>query len=94
MRPISIIRATLCALGVLAALFGVPWLALVFMIVLALRFASWEALIIGLMVDLLWYGTGTLGGFGPIAVVPFPFFTILAIAIVWLLEPLRNELMR
>ena len=79
------IRMAVFVLGVSGALFASPWLPLLCMGFLALRFRPWEVLVIGILVDFLW-----LPG---IFFFPVPLFTIAALALVWGLEPLRNEIL-
>jgi len=77
-------RPALCALGILGAIFAPPWLPLLCMALLALRFRAWEVLLIGLFVDFLWLPTGSF-------LYPLPLFTFVGIVLVWGLEPLRAE---
>ena len=76
------IRALLFALGAWGALFGPAWLPLVPMVLLSIRFSAWEVLLLGLLEDFLWM-PGT----------QVPWFTVAAIIIVWMFEPLRKELL-
>lgn len=80
-------RPTRVAL-VLGALFGAMlapfWVPLVVMIALSMLFRSWEVPLIGLCMDFLWLpSVGLLH--------PFPVFTTLGLALMWLFEPLRRE---
>ena len=79
------IRVIIAVVGVLGALFAPPWLPLISMGILALRFRPWEVFAIGILVDFLWLP----GAF----FYPLPLFTIAAIALVWGLEPLRKEIL-
>lgn len=76
-----------CILGVMC-FFGLvifpPWMSLLLMGTLAILFRSWEIIIFGLLMDLLWLSGGALGG--------VPFFTFAGLILAWGLEPLRNEL--
>lgn len=76
-------RALLALAGVGAALVAPPWVALVCIVVLALRYAAWEALFIGLMIDLAWLPIVSLH--------QIPVYTLLAIVIVWGLGPVRSR---
>ncbi len=76
-------RPLLTLAGVACTFFAPPWVPLVFIILLALRFRAWEGLFIGLLVDFLWLPEVSLRH-------P-PFYTLAAILIVWALEPLRKE---
>ncbi len=70
-------------IGLLGTIFAPPWVPLIAVAVLALRFRAWEVPVIGLMMDFLWLP----GSF----FYPLPLFTIASIILVWGLEPLRNE---
>ena len=78
------IRVVLGAVGFLGALFASPFLPLIAMILLTLRFRAWEVLLLGLVMDFLW-----LPG---LFLYPVPLFTVGALILLWGLEPLRNEL--
>lgn len=80
------LRLTLGILGFLAALIAPPWVPMLFIVLLALRFRAIEAIAIGFFVDMLWLPAGF-----PHAL---PLYTIASIIIVWGLEPLRLEFMR
>lgn len=74
--------------GFASALFLPPWAPLIAVVLLSLRYRAWEAIILGLFIDMLWL---PIGGTDAHVV---PLFTILSIVIAWGLEPLRVELMR
>jgi hypothetical protein len=76
------IRIFLSCFGIYAALYGPPWLIVVPMLLLSLRFRAWEVIALGLLADFLW-----LPG------IHLPLFLIAGIAIVWAFEPLRKELL-
>lgn len=76
------IRVFLSLFGLWAVLFGPSWLPLVPIILLAVRFRSWEAIALGLLMDFLW-----LPG------LHVPLYLITSIVIVWAFEPLRGELL-
>ena len=78
------VRVFLGILGILGTLFASPWVPVACIVLLALRFAAWEAIFIGFAMDLLWLPTGSL-------LHPFPFFTVGALLLVWALEPLRRQ---
>ena len=79
------IRIGLTILAMLSGVFWSPWIALVCMVVLAFAYTAYEVLFIGLFIDFLWQ---------PIAFLhPLPLFTILALLAVWLLEPVRSQLL-
>ena len=75
-------RIVLSILGVYAVLFAPPWLPIVPMILLAMRFRAWEIMILGLLTDFIW--TPTLH---------VPLFLLASVVIVWAFEPLRKELL-
>lgn len=80
-----IFRIGVAAVGFIGALFGIVWIPISCIVLLALRFRSWEALVLGLMIDLTWMPLGTEFA--------LPIFTVGSIFIVWALEPLRLELL-
>ncbi len=80
------LRILIALVGVLGAFFISPWIPLICIILLSLRFRAWEAVCIGVLVDMLWLPPG---GFTVL-----PLFTLVSIAIVWALEPLRLQLLR
>lgn len=75
------VRTALFAAGLFGAMVISPWAAVFAIAILALIARSPEALFLGLIVDLVWLPPGHL-----------PFFTIGAIAALWLLEPARHAL--
>lgn len=84
--PTNSIRVVLGLIG-LVGLYTGPWfLTPIAIILLALRYRAWEGLILGLCMDLLWHPAGAFFQ-------PFPLYTFGAIIIVWVLEPLRRQLL-
>lgn len=79
-------RLALGAIGIGSVFFAPPWVPLLVMVVLAIRYPAWEVPLIGLAVDLLWFTPGGAEGLGTL-----PFFTIAGIALVWGFELLRRE---
>lgn len=73
-------RIAIAALGFLSAVVLNTWIPALAIIALAVVWRAWEALLLGLAIDLLWSPFGHM-----------PFFTIGAIFIVWVLEPIRKE---
>jgi hypothetical protein len=69
-----------------AALFGSVYVAVLCMVVPALRYRAGEVLFLGLFIDFLWQPAG---GF----LSPLPLFTILAAVVVWGFEPIRKRLL-
>lgn len=80
----SSMRISLTVAGILGAIFSPPWVPLVCMGILALRFRAWEVMVLGMLVDFLWLPTGTL-------LETLPLFTIVGVVLAWGLEPLRSE---
>ena len=77
-------RVALALLGVLGTIFAPPWVPLLIMGLLSLRFRAWEVLAIGLLMDFLWLPGGPLFH-------PLPLFTLASIVLVWGLEPVRSQ---
>lgn len=76
-------RLILDFIGAISVLSGPWWLPGIVIVLLSLRFRAWEAIIIGLLMDLLWLPTAG----------HYPWYFIASIAIVWIFEPLRKELL-
>lgn len=76
----TILRITIAVMGFLAAVVLNAWVPGIAIVALASLWRAWEALLLGLFVDLLWLPSGNI-----------PFFTIGAILIVWVMEPIRKE---
>lgn len=78
------LRIVIAVIGFLGAIF-MPWyVPAICIVLLAIRWRAWEAIVLGAFTDLLWLSPDT-GWHG------LPLFTIGAIVIVWLCEPLRGE---
>lgn len=80
-------RIAFALLALLSAFFAPPYLTLILMAVLSLRYAAWEVILIGFLVDCLWFtpvGAENFLGFVPL-------FTAAGLFLVWGLEPLRKE---
>ena len=84
------LRALLFFAGLLGALYIHWFVPLAVIIVLALLYRAWEALLLGLMVDFLWL----IPKDSESTFHTLPLFTLGAIAVVWLFEPLRVEFFR
>jgi hypothetical protein len=80
------LRIVIAAIGFVGAVFWVWYIPAISIVLLSLRFRAWEAIALGVFMDLLWLSPG--GGFHGL-----PLFTIFAIIVVWLFEPLRTELL-
>src|SRR6185295_13300338 len=48
------VRIFVAALGFVGAMFISPWVPIVYIVLLALRFRAWEAVVLGAFVDFLW----------------------------------------
>lgn len=77
-------RITFAVLGIISVLFAPPWVPLLCIVVLSVRYRAWEAIAIGAFMDLTWLPSGP-------AIHSLPLFTIAAIVIVWGFEPLRAQ---
>lgn len=80
------LRIVIAAIGFLSAIFWSWYIPVLCIVLLSLRFRAWEAIVLGVFMDLLWLAPG--GGFHGL-----PLFTIFAIVVVWVFEPLRTELL-
>ena len=79
------------ALRILIAIFGLvsifvlpAWVPVICIIVLALRYRAWEAIMLGVLIDLTWLPAGLF-------IHSLPLYTILSIVVVWGFEPLRQQ---
>src|SRR3989344_1238649 len=86
LRMSNSIRPALGLFGLFCAFIAPPWVTLLVMIILALRYRAWEVLVLGLLVDLLWFTPSSVEGFTLL-----PLFTFAGLALVWGFEPLRRE---
>lgn len=80
-------RIALTLIGLIGVFFLPPWVPLICIILLSLRYRAWEVAVLGALTDLIW-----LPGGSSIHLVPF--FTIISLIIVWGLEPLRVQFLR
>jgi hypothetical protein len=76
-------RIALSLFTVIAAFFLPTWVAFFGIVLLALRYRAWEAIIIGALIDLTWLPQTAFH--------TLPLCTILSIVIVWGFEPLRQQ---
>lgn len=76
-------RIILFLVGMLGAVLFWPWVTLVCMILLAVRYYAWEVIFMGMFVDLQWMPTS--------AFLHLPVYTLLGLLLVWGFEPLRRE---
>lgn len=83
-HTMMLFRVAVALIGFLSALF-LPWyVPAICIFVLSIRFRAWEAIALGVFMDLLWLAPGS--GFHEL-----PLFTAFAILVVWAFEPLRVE---
>lgn len=80
------IRILLTLIGVFGGMFVHPMVPIVCILLLACAYRSTEALFLGLFMDFAWQPLSYLH--------PLPYFTLGAIVIVWLFEPIRSQLLR
>ena len=78
-------RAVLFIIGFISVFLVPPAFSFICALALALRWRAWEVIVLGLLVDVLWLPETFFYG--------IPFVTLCAIALVWLLEPFRRELL-
>lgn len=76
-----------CALFV-SVLFGPWWLTLIISITLAARYRAWEVIAAGILMDLLWLPVSD-----SFSLLSVPWGAIIAIILVFGLEPLRRQLL-
>lgn len=79
------IRALIAAVGIGGVIVAPVWVPLIAVFALAMRWRSWETLVIGMMADILWLPFMHFWG--------MPIATLFAIVLVWILEPIRKELL-
>lgn len=77
-------RTALALSGFLAAITLPPWVAILCMVILCVRYRAWEVLFIGMIIDLTWLPSG-------ISIHALPLCTGIALLLVWGLEPLRRQ---
>jgi hypothetical protein len=84
-RHAASIRTILVVIALVGGVFVHPAIALVCMAALALAYTAYEVLFLGLMMDFIWQPVSLLH--------PLPLFTLAAILLLWLLEPVRSQLL-
>ena len=77
-------RIGLAILGFISAFLLPWWITLIIMVALSVRYRAWEVLFMGLTMDFLWMQAGFSH---------LPIFLLASIVIVWILEPLRDQLL-
>lgn len=83
------VRVGIAIVGFFGAIAFSPFVPLIAMITLSLRFRAWEVVAIGALVDFLWFTPFGSDGF----FLSIPLFTLIGVGLVSLLEPLRSELL-
>ena len=83
-------RVLLAVIGFASALVAPPWVPAICVVLLAVRYRAWEAIVLGLLVDLTWQPLGLAGGIFH----TLPLFTLFCIIVVWVFEPVRSQLLR
>ncbi|OHB19459.1 MAG: hypothetical protein A2854_00630 [Parcubacteria group bacterium RIFCSPHIGHO2_01_FULL_56_18] len=85
----SKLRIVLAAACFLSVVFAPWWVAALCALLLCLRFRAWEVIIAGILMDLYWMPFSvSFASFDSI-----PLATIVSIALVFGLEPLRRQLL-
>lgn len=79
------IHVALAVAAFFCALFAPVWLTILLAIVLAVAWQAWEVIVLGVLLDLLYLPPEGLWH------IPMP-MTIAAIALVWVMIPLRERL--
>lgn len=82
-------RILLAVIGFLSALIAPPWVPAICVVLLALRYRAWEAILLGLLIDLTWQPALTGSIFHAL-----PIFTLSCIFVVWAFEPVRSQFLR
>ena len=80
-----IVRVLLAIAAFISALFAPVWLTAILGLILAARWEAWEVIFLGVLIDLLYLPPGG------IFYIPMP-ATLIAIAVVWLMIPIRKRL--
>ncbi|MDB5238382.1 MAG: hypothetical protein JWM46_652 [Candidatus Kaiserbacteria bacterium] len=83
-------RLILTIIGALGALVAPPWVPAVCIVFLAIRYRAWEAIVIGLLIDLTWQPAADTAAL----LHGLPLFTLACIVVVWAFEPLRSQFLR
>lgn len=80
-------RIVLFAAGLVSIVFAPPWVPFLFAVALAARWFAWEAVLLGLAIDLVY-----LAAPGTFFNIPFP-ATLATVVILLVCEPLRQRLL-
>jgi len=79
-------RTALALIGFVSAIFFPPYVAGLCIVILAACWSSWEAVLLGFFIDMLWLSPhGAFHG--------LPLFTLGAIILAWLFVPIRMQLL-
>lgn len=76
------LRVVVGTIGLVGVFFLPWWVPIVCAVVLALRYAAFEIVVIGLLMDLTWF-TADVG--------MYPFCAVGSVVLLWLLTPLREQ---
>ena len=80
------LRAFIGGISFASVLFAPPWVPIIGVGILALRFRAWEILFLGAMIDIIYVPPGGIYG------VPIP-ATLIALVLLSGLEPFRKKLL-
>ncbi len=80
------LRVLLVGVAFLSAVALPPWVPFLCALLLALRFPAWEVIVLGVFIDLAWLPMHVSAG-------SFPLASVIALTLVWGLEPVRRELL-
>lgn len=75
------LRTVFFIVGIFGALAGPPWLPFATIVLSMLRWGAWEAVLVGLLVDLLWLPS----------LFAFPVYTVTSLTLLWIFEPMRRQ---
>jgi hypothetical protein len=78
------VRVVIALFGIISVFILPWWVGVACIVLLALRYQAWEAIVIGALIDLTWLPSNPTAH-------ALPVFAILAIIIVWGFEPLRAQ---
>ena len=81
------LRIIVAAIGFIGVVFLPPWVPLLCIVLLAVRFRAGDAILIGAFMDLTWLPSGMIFS----SIHTLPLFTVAALLIVWGFEPLRAQ---
>jgi hypothetical protein len=79
-------RILLFVLALISVFVMPPWVFVILVSISALRYRAWEMLFLALMIDFAWLPEVSL-------LHSVPLFTLVALLLVWGLDPLRKEVL-